>query len=312
MTKSNYLVEGNDFISVQNVIKDLIIKNNFSGVDINSYDMDDVSLDLALEDLDTYGLFSNKKIIIINNIESINQEENKKNIDHLYQYLDNASGDNLLIICSKKLNNTLKFTKELKKRLEYVKAELNSLEFIKAELKDYKLDPGVSNLILEYCGDDITKILNECLKLKNYKLKDKKISKNDISDICIKKLGDPTELTFAFSRSLAERNKKEALLKYHELLDYNVEPLGIIGLLASQIRIIYQVKILLDEGMSKDEIANQLDVKAFRITKTMELLKYYSSKELLNLLVKLQKIDLQIKTTNVDANHLIEMFILNI
>ena len=39
---------------------------------------------------------------------------------------------------------------------------------------------------------------------------------------------------------------------------------------------------------------------------------YYTFKELLNLMISLQKIDLQIKTTSVDANSLVELFILNI
>ena len=120
---NNYLLESNDFLSLQTEINKLIDKNNFNEASISTYDMDETLLKNALEDLDTYGFLTEKKVIIITNIENINQEEQKNDINHLFQYLDNPNPDNLLLICSKKLNNVLKFTKELKKKLEYIKIQ---------------------------------------------------------------------------------------------------------------------------------------------------------------------------------------------
>ena len=129
----------------------------------------------------------------------------------------------------------------------------------------------------------------------------------------VKKLGDERDLTFAFSRSLAERDIKNSLLKYHELLNYNIEPLSIIGLLASQIRIIYQVKLLEKNRLSDREIADTLGEKSdYRIKKTRELTRLYSEDELLGLMQKLSDMDYKIKTTDVDGKNLIEMFIINI
>ena len=58
--------------------------------------------------------------------------------------------------------------------------------------------------------------------------------------------------------------------------------------------------------------ANILNKKTFYIQKTSELTKYYSKQELLELMIKLENIDIQIKTTDLDPNSLIELFILNI
>ena len=125
-------------------------------------------------------------------------------------------------------------------------------------------------------------------------------------------MGDSTEITFQFSRALAEKDKKSALILYQELLNYKIEPLSIIGLLASQFRIMYQVKSLEEKIMRNDEIASSLKEKPYRITKTRELTRYYSKKEILDLMIKLEDIDLKIKTTSVDANTLVQLFILNI
>lgn len=309
---NNYLLESIDHLSIQNEIAEIIKKTSFQDSAISIYDLEETQLEKALEDLDTYSFLTEKKVIIIKNIESLNQEEYEKDIKHLFQYLDNSNPDNLLIITSKKLNNTLKITKELKKKCTFIQVSMNPDAFIKKELKNYKLEPGVINLLLEYCKEDITKIKSECLKIKAYKYDEKEISKNDIKEMCIEKQKDSTELTFAFSRSLAEKNKKDALLKYRELLNYNIEPYNIVGLLASQIRILYQVKALEEQGMRNIEIANILKKKPFYIQKTSELTKLYTKKELLELMIKLENIDIQIKTTDLDPNSLIEIFILNI
>ena len=96
-------------------------------------------------------------------------------------------------------------------------------------------------------------------------------------------------------------------------MSYNFEPISIIGLLSSQIRIIYQVKLLEKERLSDREIANILEEKSdYRITKTRELTKLYSEESLLNLLQELSDIDLKMKTTDLDANALLEQFIINI
>ena len=56
----------------------------------------------TLEDLDTYNFLSEKKVIIIKNIESIKEEQYEKDIEHLFKYIDNPNPDNLLIITSRK------------------------------------------------------------------------------------------------------------------------------------------------------------------------------------------------------------------
>lgn len=309
----SYLIESIDSLSLKKERDNLIKENDFLDAEISTYDLEEVELDNALEDLDTYGFLSSKKVIVIQNIESIKYDDYKKDIDHLFKYIDNPNSDNLLIIEARKLNNTLKITKELKKKCKYILVEFNSKDYIKTTLKDYKIDNLVINLLDEYCQSDITKIDGECSKLMNYKSDTKTITKEDIEEMVVKKLGDERDLTFAFSRSLAERNIKEALLKYHELLNYNIEPLSIIGLLASQIRIIYQVKLLEKNRLSDREIADTLGEKSdYRIKKTRELTRLYNEDELLGLMQKLSDMDYKIKTTDVDGKNLIEMFIINI
>ncbi len=311
--QNNYILEGDSLFEIENEIDKIIKENNFQEATKSSYDLSEVELDAPLEDLDTYSFLSDKKIVLITGFENLNSDSNKKSLEHLYKYLQNPNPDNLLFIWSTKWNNTLKITKELKKNCKFIEVHLDPVKFVKEKLKGYKISSQNIEYLVSKCLNDIAKIENEIIKLKNYKVEEKEICREDIDLLVVEKLGDSTELMFSFNRSLAEKNKKEALTKYFELLNYNIEPLSVIGLLASQIRIIYQVKILEKRSLNADEIAKILGEKnSYRVKKTKELTKYYTEKELLELMKQLANMDLKIKTTDTDPNNLIELFILNI
>ena len=310
---NSYLIESEDTLSLNNEISKIIKDNDFTNAVINTYDIEETLLENALEDLDTYNFLSEKKVIIIKNIESIKEDLFEKDIEHLFKYIDNPNQDNLLIITSKKIDSRLKFSKKLKTKCKISKIETNPKAFIKQQLKNYKITQDTINLLEEYCLGDMTKIYNECEKLKNYKIEDKTITKEDIIELVMKKLGDSKDLVFSFTRSLAERDRKASLKKYKELLTYNIEPLSFIGLLAGQIRIIYQVKLLEKRNLRDKEIADILEEKSdYRIKKTREITRMYREEELLTLMKKLSEIDLKIKTVDTNPNQEIELFIINI
>lgn len=309
---NSYLLESDDCVLLEEERKKILEKEKFSSQEISYYDMEETSLSKALEDLDTYNFLSEKKTVIIKNIDNLKYDENKDDFEHLFKYINNPQPDNLLIIEAKKLNNTLKVTKTLKKICKYVSIEPNTKSYIKNELKDYKISQETINLIDEYCQNDITKIKSECNKLKIYKVEEKTITTEDVKLLVEKKLNNSQELTFKFARNIAERDIKKALEKYNKLLEYNIEPLSIIGLLASQLRIIYQVKILIERNMNDKDIARTLGEKEFRIKKTRELVPLYTEKEILSLMQQLANIDLKIKTTDTNPKTEIELFILNI
>lgn len=310
--KHNYLLECGDFLTIRAEIGKIIKACGFEDASVNYYDMQEVLLERALEDLDTYGLFTSKKVVVITNF--LDADLTKTNdLERLVKYVKSDCSDNILIITAKKfIVKENKYLKELKKYLEFIDIDLEPISYIKRELKDYKVDTGVISLINSYCLGDITKIHNECSKLKTYRFDEKTIHEEDVKNMVIKKLGDATDLTFSFARALAEKDKEEALKLYEEILSYHVEPLSLIGLLASQFRIMYQVMVLDRKKTSNAEMAKILNAKEYRIMKTKELTRYYTGEEILHLIIRLSEMDIKIKTTNSDPNLLLQLFILNI
>lgn len=310
--KNNYLLEGSDYVALKIKIDNIIELNKFNDATVSFYDLNECGLDSVLEDLDTYSFLSLKKVIIAKNISNC-LNDNEKSLNHLLKYVSNSNPDNMFIAIADKFDDRKKVVKQLKRDMEYIHVSVNTMDYIKKELSDYKLDNGVVSLIDEYSQGDITKIYNDCEKLKQYKYDTHEISVSDVNDLCIKKVGDTTSKTFDFVRAFAQKNKKRSLEIFHELLDSGIDAIAVLGLIGSQIRIMYQVKILSKDGLSDKKIAEELGEKSsYRITKTKELIRYYEESELRNIMKMLSDIDFRIKTQGVDSTFLLEMLIIEL
>ena len=67
---TNYLIESDDYITIKKCIEKIIKENKFVDATTSNYDLDEQTLDKVIEDLNTYSLFSSKKLIIVRNIDN--------------------------------------------------------------------------------------------------------------------------------------------------------------------------------------------------------------------------------------------------
>lgn len=304
---NNYLIVYDD-IYLLNTKIDEITKKDFKDIDRSVYDLDEKDLDDALLDLDTYSFLSDKKIVIIKNIENLNDD---KKTTHLINYLDNSNPDNLLILTTTKLNGTKKINKTLKEKTNFIKLESDPNTVIKNLLKDYKLEPGVISKISIYSNNNIDIIKTECDKLINYK-DDKTITVSDVEKLVVKHLGDSSNIIFDLVKYISSSDKKRALEQYKLLQEYNIDDISLIGLIESQLRLLEEVSIYKKEGLYKDDIATKLNIHPYRIQKTMELLSTTNISSINNLIKNLSEIDYKVKSGLIDSKDCILMYIINI
>ena len=304
---NNYLIVYDDIYLLNSKI-DEIINKDFKDITKSIYDLDEQDLDDALLDLDTYSFLSDKKIVIIKNIENLNDD---KKTTHLINYLNSPNNDNLLILTTTKFNGTKKINKTLKEKTNFIKLESDPITVIKNLLKDYKLEPGVINKISIYSNNNLDIIKTECDKLINYK-EDKNITVDDVEKLVVKHLGDSSNIIFDLVKYISSSDKKRALEQYKLLQEYNIDDIGLIGLIESQLRLLEQVSIYKKEGLYKDEIASKLNIHPYRIQKTMELLSSTNITSINNLIKNLSEIDYKVKAGLIDSKDCILMYIINI
>lgn len=69
------------------------------------------------------------------------------------------------------------------------------------------------------------------------------------------------------------------LALYRNFRKTGMEPVAICALLASQVRFVYQVRVLMDQGLDQNAIASELKASSGRIYNTMKNASRFSADE---------------------------------
>ena len=302
-----YLIYGPDRSIINNELNKVIDKLKID--DIVKYDMTNSSLLDVIEDASTVGLFSNNKIIILDDCYFLSANKTIDNLESLEKYIEKYNPNNYCILISyaEKVDTRKKIYKLLKSKakiIEQVKVDDDYLlNYINEELKreQYKIDD--INYFLNKVGKNLYNVKNELNKLMMYKLDTKMITRDDVDKITVKSI---EEEIFALTDAVILKNTAISLNLLEEFLKKDYEEIQIIMLLASQFRFLFQVKRLLNKGNSEVEIAKILEANPYRIIFTIKKLYSYTESMLLDYIQKLAKIDHDIKLGLMDKKLALE------
>lgn len=309
--KNIYLISSPDKYIIDSEINKIINKNK--NYDVITYDLDEKLISDVLEEINTYNLFDNKKIVIANNARFLTAERTKSldhNLSLFENYINNPNLDNILIVTCGKVNSSKNIVKLLKEKVEFInKTEIDiykEIDFIK---EDYKIDNQTIKYLVDYLNNDNYRIINEFQKLKLYKLEEKEITIKDIDEVVIRNIDDDI---FKLIDYIIMKDKKNAFLVYNSLVIKNVYPVKIMVVLANKFRLLYQVKVLSKRFRTAKEIAEIIDSHPYPVELAKKIIHRYSEKDLIKILNKLAQIDLEIKTGKVYKDTSFELFILSL
>ena len=307
---NNYLIKSSAISLIDKKIEELVKENKFNDASITTYDMEEDSITSLIEDADTISFLTPNKVIIGKNLSNNNLDD--KSLKILSKYLDNPNSSVLLIFVTTNIDTRKKAVKEVINKLSLVNISTDTKNIIKDILKDYDVEYRVNNLLEEYYNEDLERLISETKKLALAFIDTKKITYKDALELLVKPLNKQDNLAFDLVREIALKDKKKAVNIYNELLSYNIESYALFGLLESQYRLLYQVKVLNKRNISYNDMASILEVHPFRVKKTLELVRYYTLKEIRKLLKNLSDIDFKIKRGVYENNIIIDLLILNI
>lgn len=103
---------------------------------------------------------------------------------------------------------------------------------------------------------------------------------------------------------------EEAFEIYYDLLKQNEEPIKLLSIIASQFRLIYQVKELARKGYGQQKIAAILRVHPFRVKLALEKAQKFTEEDLARIIHLLAECDYAMKTSAMDKKMVIELFLL--
>jgi DNA polymerase-3 subunit delta len=280
-------------LEIENIIKDL----GTSKQSVVNFEYDDSIVNQILDEANTMSLFDEKKIIIVDNIlfSKINSE--------LVEYLENPNTTTILILVD--YETDIKKIKTIEGcKIINCSLETDKMGFIKECLCDFKIDSNALKYLFQISNDDLNYIKNELDKLMMYKWEEKEITIKDIEEI----VSFPNESdAFKLIDYIVQKDSKKALKTYYHILDKE-DPIKIITILANQIRLIYQIKVM--SNQSNEEIASDLKVHPYRVKLGREKARNYDENSLIDILYSLSEIDISIKSGTIDKTIALENYII--
>lgn len=310
---NNYLIYGVDKYLIDKEIDKIIKKNKIDNNSIIRYSLNEDSIDNILEDANTFNLFSDTKLIIVNDA-NIFTSSNDILTDKIINYLNNYNDKSYLVftLLSDKIDNRKKITKAMSDKGNVINLNKKDVDtnYIISYLKEngYQINMSDARMILNKVGNNLFSINNELDKLMLFKLEDKVIDKNSI-DLLINENIDSS--LFALVDSITNKDKDKMLKLYHECL-LESDPIMIINMLANKYILLYQVKRLISDGYSDDKIAKELEVHPYPVKLARNMCYSYSVKEILDIILKLANLDKDIKLGNVNGEVGLEFLLLSI
>ena len=304
-----YFIYGDDEYAIQKQINTIVAKIDASYDEIK-LDMDDNNIGNLIEELRTIPFLSEKKVIYVTNISSIDDKS-----DYYEDFLNaiNTFNDTniAIFLADSKLKSDSTIYKDLKKYAICYSFTNNgtSLDELLVEIlkdNDFQMAKDAKDELLARI-DNAKALISELDKLLMYKYDDKQITKNDVALLVSKNLDLNV---FDLVTAVIEKNKKKAIEIYNDLQVANVSATYLLGLLLSKFQEIFDVKVLIQGGYSQDLIASIFKVKSGRAYYMIKNAKNTTMQKIKDNLSLLNKLEYDIKSGKIEQSLGLELYFL--
>lgn len=293
-------------------------KDDFNYVKYNLYD---TSFNQIIEEALTMPFISEKKAIVVKNAFIFTGEKVSKDIqpnnEQVNEFLEKYDGENFIIfeVYQNKLDERKKITKTLKKTSKLAKVEQMSEQEIKnwiknklhENFKDIKQD--ALDLFIELTGINFNIVSQELEKIILFLGERTTINKKDVEEIINRSL---EQNVFLLTEYIQKGEKYKAIQLIKDLIVMKEEPIKLLALITSNYRLYYQCKILSQKGYSGQQIAKTINVHPYRVKLALNQVKHYQLTHLLNIIDQCAETDYKLKSSYMDKQLILELFILSL
>lgn len=289
---------------------------NEENMNFSIYRGDEDSIEAVYEDLITPPFFTDKKMVVLKKADFLTTKKIKKDdmaLSFFEKCLDN--NDDVIFVLYHEGNDfdeRKKLVKRLRKeakffeyeKINHYKLSDNVRQAIKR--RQATIDEDALELLLSRVGDSLSTVVLEVEKLCLY---DKHITIEAVDKLVSKPLD---ENVFSLTSAILQKDRQKIFSIYKDLMVLNEEPVKLIVLIAGQLRLMYQVKLLDRKGYNDKEIGKILAINPYRLKYIRQEGKDFDLDELLKRLNDLAKLDEAIKTGKIDKKIGLELFLIKI
>ena len=311
---SIYVFSSSDSFLLEEEKNSIIKKYNIDPFNITTYDFVSSNPLEILSEITTVSLLGDMRMVIVNNPEILKSTyKNTEIINKFISYFKTPNVETLLVfLCDFTLAENLEINQVLFANSQYKKINaitgdnLTNWVINYAVAKGYKIDELAANELIERTSAEISMIRNELEKLMLY-CDDKNITIKSIRLLVNKNLDDNI---FSFLNAFLAHDSKKLLAIYDDFVTLNEDEMRIISSINNKVEEIMYTKVLLNQGLKKDQIADYFKVKPGRAYYMIEAAKKMSDKALNDIINRLSDLDYKIKTGVIEKRLGFQLFIL--
>lgn len=250
-------------------------------------------LDIA----NTMPFFAQKRVIVVENSTLF-----KKTPEQFEKELENLPASSHIIFVERDIDKRNRLYKWIQKN-GYV-CDMDTpddkmlVSWIKNLCKEEQktMEDAAIFYFIEHMGTDMMLLRNEFEKLVCYKANASVITIEDVQEICV---SQAVGKMFAMLDAIGNRNRKQALLLYRDLLALREAPIGILRMLLRHYNILLQMSDLMKEGKNNKEIAAACSIPPFSVKKYAAQAGLYSFEKLYQMVEQCQDTEQMIKSGRV-------------
>lgn len=319
----NVLLYGNEsFLLSQELLKLLKLKcGDDYAMNTVYYDasIQPFSFQNALDDADTLPMFSDHKVVVVKHAQflvkgsGLNAKESASFISFLQQ--DRPETTFVLMHDNDNIDTSKDYVKELKKNAELIHVKkLESFAYRKVvqdliKQKGLQLSKAAFETLIFRLDENLANAYQEIEKLEIY---GQKLNEEDIEALVSRPLDNEV---FHLVNAIMDKNMKRAFSIWNDMVVLNMEPLAFVGLIASQLRLMYQVALLNKEGYHREDMINLLSVgtpniNVGRVNRMLALSRNTKPERILEILNHLASLDQKSKMGLLDKNFGFELFLI--
>lgn len=310
--ESTYLLVGQSAFLINEQIKTYQQTFKLDQFNIVKLDALDTEIENINQELQTVSFFSDLKMVVIENIESLTRYDDQV-LQVFYKYLEQPSDDIVLILTIPEIPKDHSLGSYLEKYTYIETIESLSGDALKAYIQTqfsqdgYQIEDKSIELIIERTQSDLFSIHQEINKIKMYAYDHKVIYLDDVEMLVTRNLEDNI---FNFTAAYLRSNIKSYMQIYDDLLINKMPSSTIFNHLFNTIQLILQTKHLMEQDLNQKLIAENLGVSSGRAYHLMREAKQQNRKDLEQLLHGLAKLDVEIKSGTKDEKLGFELLLL--
>lgn len=320
--KGCYILYGPD----ENLIKDAVTKventvvdENFRELNLVKFDGMKVQFEEVMNACETLPFISDRKLVVVfraNFLGGKEDRESKKKVEEFHKYLSSLPPYTILLIYYVFSDDREKPSNHLKK-LEKV-ANLVKVDKLKGSRLYKKVaaifeekERDINKVLLQFFCDKVDNnmeiIKNEVNKLLDY-TEGREITKKDIIDLLPQTSSDDI---FDLVDFVSQRRPEKAISILNELLFRGESVTGILFMIERQFKLLYSIKLGLEEGKNKNILVKELRLHPYVCEKLINQSRKFSLNQIRTCMKMCLDTEKALKSSQSDKKIEMEILLIN-